>query len=103
MSEMENCHVEPILKRATPLEQAQLTDGHLLIGGMGCPNCAARVRNSLLKLDGVVEAVIDHTTGLGLVSYNPTLVSGEDLVGAVQAAGSDGHHHYAGRLVEVEA
>jgi len=100
---MENCHVEPIVKQATPLEQAQLADGHLLIRGMGCPNCAARVRNSLLKLDGVVEAIVDHSFGVGRVVYNPTLVTGEDLERAVGAAGGDGHHECSGKLVPAES
>ncbi len=100
---MENCHVEPIVKQATPLEQAQLADGHLLIRGMGCPNCAARVRNSLLELDGVVDAIVDHNFGVGRVVYNPTLVTGQELEGAVRAAGGDGRHEYSGELVPAES
>jgi len=100
---MENCHVEPIVKRATPLEQAQLTDGHLLIRGMGCPNCAAGVRNSLLKLDGVVDAIVDHNFGAGRVVYNPTMVTSQELEGAVRAADRDGRHEYSGKLVPAES
>jgi copper chaperone CopZ len=100
---MENCHVEPTVKQATPLEQAQLTDGRMLIKGMGCPNCAARVRNSLLNLEGVVDAIIDHDNGVGRVFYNPTMVTHADLEGAISAAGGDGHHEYSGTLVAVES
>ena len=100
---MENCHVEPIVKQATPLEQAQLADGHLLIRGMGCPNCAARVRNSLLSLEGVVDAIVDHNIGAGRVIYNPTLVTSHELEGAVRAAGGDGRHEYSGKLVPTES
>jgi len=100
---MDNCHVEPIVKQATALEQAQLTDRHLLIRGMGCPNCAARVRNSLLNLEGVVDANVDHNLGVGRVVYNPTLVTSEDLERAVGAAGGDGHHEYSGKLVAIES
>ena len=100
---MENCHVEPIVKQATPREQAQLADGHLLIRGMGCPNCAARVRNSLLKLDGVVDAIVDHNFGTSRVVYNPTMVTSQDLEGAVRAAGGDGRHEYSGKLVPTES
>jgi copper chaperone CopZ len=100
---MENCHVEPIVKQATPLEQAQLADGHLLIRGMGCPNCAARVRNSLLSLEGVVDAIVDHNIGAGRVIYNPTLVTSHELEGAVRAAGGDGRHEYSGKLVPAES
>jgi len=100
---MENCHVEPIVKQATPLEQAQLADGQLLIRGMGCPNCAARVRNSLLSLEGVVDTIIDHNIGAGRVVYNPTIVTSQELEGAVRAAGGDGRHEYSGKLVPAES
>ncbi len=103
MSEMENCHVEPAVKRATPLERAQLTDGHLVIRGMGCPNCATRVRNSLLSLEGVADAIIDHNNGVGRVFYNPTVVTNDDLESAVSAAGGDGHHEYSGKLAAAES
>ncbi len=96
---MDNCHVEPVQKQATAQEQSRLTDVRMLIWGMGCPNCAARVRNSLLSVHGVVEAIIDHNTGVGRVFYNPTLVAGQDLERAVSAAGGDGRHEYSGKLV----
>ena len=99
MSETENCHVEPIEKHATPQEQARLSDGHMVIRGMGCPNCAARVRNSLLSLEGVVDANVDHNTGVGRVFYNPTMLTARDLEAAVRAAGGDGRHEYFGKLV----
>ena len=99
MSETENCHVEPIEKHATPQEQSRLSNGHMLISGMGCPNCAARVRNSLLRLDGVIDANIDHNTGAGSVLYNPTMLTTRDLEAAVRAAGGDGRHEYFGKLV----
>ncbi len=101
MSGMHNCHVEPIEKQNTKTEYERLADGRLLISGMGCPSCAGRVRNSLLRLDGVVEAAIDHNTGVGHVTYDPTVVSAGDLEQAVSAAGGDGHHEYIGKLVAV--
>jgi copper chaperone CopZ len=96
---MDKCHVTPMEKQVTAEEQARLTDARLLIWGMGCPNCAARVRNSLLALQGVVEAVIDHNTGVGRVFYNPGMVTGPDLERTVSAAGGDGRHEYLGRVV----
>jgi len=98
---MDHCHVEPIQKQATSLEQERLTDSRMLIWGMGCPNCASRVRNSLLRVEGVVDAIIDHNTGVGRVFYNPTMVTSQDLEQAVIAAGGDGRHEYQGKLVSV--
>ena len=45
----ENCHVEPITKRLGLDEIQNLQIAFLNISGMGCPNCANRVRNSLIS------------------------------------------------------
>lgn len=97
---MDNSHVEPQQKQSASQEVASLTDVRMLIGGMGCPNCAARVRTSLLGLPGVVEAVIDHHSGVGRVFYNLGMVTDHELERAVRAAG-DGQHEYLGKLVSV--
>lgn len=88
------CHVEPLQKEATPDELADLQGQFLIIGGMGCPNCAARVRNSLLSLNGVVEVYVDHVSGQGYVVFNPKLALTSNLLEAVEMAGNDGHHNY---------
>ena len=95
-----NCHVEPIHKIPTSDEQQNLTTVSLAVGGMGCPNCAARVRNSLLALTGVVDADVDHTTGFAFVEYSPSLVSVPSLLQAVTQAGNDGHHKYVAMLLK---
>jgi copper chaperone CopZ len=95
-----NCHVEPIQKETMPDERKDLTSVDLAVWGMGCPNCAARVRNSLLALTGVVEADVDHTTGIVFVEYSPELVSMPSLLQAVAQAGNDGRHKYVAMLLE---
>jgi copper chaperone CopZ len=94
MSERGACHVEPVVKAATAVEQSQIEVVALAVWGLGCPNCAARVRNSLLNLCGVVEADVLHTLGVAQVYYNPTLATPEQLVAAVVQAGGDGRHEY---------
>lgn len=90
----ENCHVEPVQKIAT-VEEKQATVVTLLgVQGMGCPNCAARVRNSMLGLTGVIEADVDHITGTADVEFNPKLVTIAALFDAVARAGNDGRHRY---------
>lgn len=96
---MKNCHVEAITKQSSSEERANLTGATLEILGMGCPNCANRVQNSLLRLRGVVGAHVDHISGLGLVQFNPLLVSETQLMRAVAAAGGDGRHEYRARIV----
>jgi len=93
----ENCHVEPLQKTATAEEQQTTTSALLAMWGMGCPNCAARVRNSLLALHGVNNAEVDHTIGMAEVVFNPSLTAIPALIEAVARAGGDGRHEYRAR------
>ena len=88
------CHVEPIEKNISPETAAAARSATLAVWGMGCINCANRVRNSLLGLDGVVSTGIDLQRGLAYVDYLPTQVGLHDLILAVAAAGNDGRHEY---------
>lgn len=90
----ENCHVEPVQKIASVEEQQATALIMLGVHGMGCPNCAARVRNNLLGLKGVTEADVDHVTGTADVEFNPNLVAVPALLEAVAQAGNDGRHRY---------
>ena len=90
----ENCHVEPLTRTASALEREGAISTQLVVTGMGCPNCAARVRNSLVMVHGVVDAVVDHTSGRALVAFNPRIASTAQLVDAVARAGGDGRHEY---------
>ena len=90
----ENCHVELLQKTVTAEEQQTTTSALLAVWGMGCPNCAARVRNSLLLLHGVIDAEVDHIAGLAQVNFNPNLTTIPALIEAVARAGGDGRHTY---------
>ena len=95
----ENCYVEPIYK-ATSAEQIRDADTALLaIGGMGCQNCATRIRNSLLSLDGVYFVDIYLNLAIAEVSFDGQKVSAKHLIEAVIRAGNDGHHEYRAELV----
>lgn len=94
-----NCHVEPLDKIAT---QEELNKAHptiLAVWGMGCINCATRVRNGLLRLDGVVSANIDLERGLAYVDYIPSKTNLHALVLAVADSGNDGMHHYRAEII----
>lgn len=99
MSDMNDCHVEAINKESSSEERASVTDAWLTIRGMRCPNCAIRVRNSLLRLKGMVTVEVDHLSGFAFVRFNPTMVSHDQLTLAVAAAGGDGQHEYVARLL----
>jgi Cu+-exporting ATPase len=57
----------------------------LVIGGMTCASCAARIEKKLNKLDGVT-ATVNYATEKAKVTYAGT-VSPQDLVATVEATG----------------
>ena len=96
----ENCYVEPIEKAISDDHLNKADSSALLtIRGMGCENCATRVRNSLLSLDGVYAAVILLNMAMAEVSYDSHNVSPQMLVDAVSRAGNDGRHEYRAEIV----
>ena len=95
----ENCHVDSIVKIPSVAERQKTEMTLLAISGMGCPNCAARVRNSLISLNGVVDATVDHVAGVAKVAFNPELVEVEMLINATARAGNDGRHKYGAQLL----
>jgi Cu+-exporting ATPase len=81
--------------RTTPPAPASGDDVELLIGGMTCASCAARIEKRLNKLDGVT-ATVNYATEKAKVTYADG-VTPEDLVAAVEKAG------YTARLPEPPA
>ena len=69
----------------TAPETTQGVQVELVVGGMTCAACAARVQAKLNKLDGVTAAV-NLSTGRAYV-LAPVTVSAPDLIGVVEAAG----------------
>ncbi len=68
----------------------------LALKGMTCASCAARIERSLNKLDGV-SATVNFATETATVSYDPSVVAPEQLVGAVERIG----YHAAPRRAHV--
>ncbi len=99
----DNCYVEPFYKNSASAEQIQKADkATLVIWGMGCENCATRVRNSLLALDAVYGVDIYLNMALAEVSYDGERISANMLVDAVARAGNDGRHEYRAQLIVAE-
>ena len=99
----ENCYVEPIYKNMPSADQIQKADrATLVVWGMGCENCATRVRNSLLSLEGVYGVDIYLNMALAEVNYDREKISANELVTAVSGAGNDGRHHYRAELIASE-
>ena len=70
---------------AAPDQELEHEQVELVIGGMTCAACAARVQAKLNKLDGVTASV-NLSTERAWVSAPPT-VSARDLIAVVEAAG----------------
>ncbi|MGW7264026.1 heavy metal translocating P-type ATPase [Streptomyces sp. NPDC054842] len=61
-------------------------DIELVIGGMTCASCAARIEKKLNRMDGV-EATVNYATEKAKVSYRGRDVSVADLIATVEATG----------------
>jgi Cu+-exporting ATPase len=58
----------------------------LAVSGMTCASCAARIEKKLSRVDGVTASV-NFATETARVSYDPAVVTTEDLLGVVAATG----------------
>ncbi|KAL1833861.1 hypothetical protein DCAR_0103998 [Daucus carota subsp. sativus] len=64
--------------------------GQFSIGGMTCAACVNSVEGILRKLPGVKRAVVALATSLGEVEYDPTLITKDEIVEAIEDAGFEG-------------
>ncbi len=94
-----NCPVTVFEKAICEDEVAEARMARLLVWGLVCPNCAIRVRNALLKLDGVVSADVDWERGLAFVDYIPHETNAHALVRAVGKAGCDADHDFHAAVI----
>jgi copper chaperone CopZ len=88
-----SCHVEPIQPEKLPAGTPTVAL-NLLVEGMGCHNCALRVRNALVSVDGVEGACVGLMPPIAWVRYDPRQVAQDDLIAAVAGAGADTRHEY---------
>lgn len=100
MFEHEDCHVEPINRQVDRDALAKSDVAFLAVAGMGCPNCAIRVRNALFGVEGVLYVDVSLGLGMAAVAFQPEKVESGALLIAVISAGDRVGHHYRARLVE---
>jgi copper chaperone CopZ len=97
-----NCHVEEVKKKVDKEELQNASVVWLAITGMGCENCARRVGNGLLSLDGVLRVDVELERHVAKVAFDPHKVNPEDLPVAVAEAGrASSHNYFALLLTEV--
>ena len=63
------------------------TDLRLTVTGMTCTHCEARVEKALLAQPGVSHAKADHQHAACAVTFDPAVISAEELAKAVRDAG----------------
>lgn len=68
---------------------ADLSTVRLSTTGMHCGSCAMLIDLTLGEIDGVNEVATDYATGVSSVTFDPEVVSVDDLVAAVRSAGYD--------------
>ncbi len=61
----------------------------LLISGMSCAACAARIETALKKRDGIIDASVNLGTERGRVRYDPLKIKSYEIIGAIRGAGYD--------------
>ncbi|QLD86008.1 cation-translocating P-type ATPase [Natronomonas halophila] len=59
----------------------------LAVPEMDCPSCARKVDKSLQRVDGIIEATLQPTTGTAAVTYDPDRVSESAVIDAIENAG----------------
>lgn len=94
MTEMIRCHVTPISNEVTALDLEPASTVRLALSGLGCINCANRVRNALLSCPGVVDARVDLGAAQADVWYLPQTIGPLGLARVVSSAGNGTHHQY---------
>ncbi len=95
----DQCDVKPIAPATFADASNDARIIKLLVSGMGCRNCATRVRNSLLQVKGVISADVDWKSGLTFVDYIPEQTTAMALINAVAQAGDGQRHQYVARTL----
>lgn len=97
MIEAHQCSHRPVEQLPPPSQDTTYRatrEAQLVIRGMGCGDCVARIYNALISLSGVGAADVSLDPPLALVRYDPHRVSPARLVLAVWEAGAASHQPY---------
>ena len=93
-----DCDLHPAAA-TTARGQGGGTDARIVIGGLHCEACAARVRSALLECRGVMDATVEFRSAVAHVSFDPMLTGMKRLLRVIDGAGSGTSHRYRGGLL----
>ena len=98
-----DCHVDAISRNVdlTSIDIEGVKVAYLSVEGMGCANCATRVRNGFLRLNGFLAASVSLEEESAVVAYDPREVTLRQLLRAVNKSGTGGKHRYWPNLLSV--
>lgn len=101
MTTLSDCHVTALPHSANSQDLRGSSTVRLGLSGLGCRNCANRVRNALIATPGVVDAEVTLSAAQADVWYRPEMIGPVGLTRVVFRSGAGTHHRY--RAVPVNA
>lgn len=78
---------------------AECTTVFLHIWNMECRYCGIWLRNALLALDGVLRVDAFYDRGVIVVSYSPTRMTQQFLLGVVSDVGQRVNRYYSAEVI----
>lgn len=97
----DDCHLAPVAAAAAPQVGGTPALLSLDVTGLGCPACAARVRNALVAVRGVIGAEVRLESGRGSVVYDPRRAYPLRLLEAIEHEGRRSRHAYRATVTGV--
>ena len=67
--------------------------------GMTCPDCAIRIENTLAATEGVLDAHFEYLADLGVVVFDPNMITTKAITDRVGHAGDGTRHEFAAWLL----
>ncbi|MEC7839422.1 MAG: heavy metal translocating P-type ATPase [Chlamydiota bacterium] len=76
-----------IHSKSADVKSDELKKYYLEIGDMWCPSCAEVVKLILLRKKGITHCIVDYTTDLASIEYNPRYISKEQINETIESLG----------------
>lgn len=81
--------IEKLGYRVIKEKPSDMNQVELIISGMSCAACSAKIEKGLGKMEGVKQAAVNLTTERARVEYDPSQLKVSDVVHKIQSLGYD--------------